>query len=534
VSHRVVIVLLVLVAVAPFPATAAATVGDSNDARFVGAFPDPATPDDVGEFVTVRAPAGTPLTLADGESRVSVVAPGGTVAVATDPDAAANFTPHPVLAPGLELANGGESLTLSVDGRVVDRLSYDRSREGELLERRDGAWTWWPRTLPRRPVTTHGPSNATLFVLPDASAVPTETLRRAEDRLLLAGYVVSSPRVADELVAARENGVRVSVLVDDAPVGGFPRPSARVLDRLVAAGVTVRVVGDPHAFHHAKYAVVDDTALVTTENWKPAGTGGRKSRGWGVVVESRGVATDLAATYEDDATLPATQSWKRFRTGRTFVAADVADASYPARVAPETVHVDRLSVIRAPDNAESAVVAHLGAADARIDVIQPTVEPDGPFVVAVKQAAKRGVRVRILLGSAWYVADENRAFAARLNRWAERIDAPLTVRVARPSGRFGAVHAKGVVADDTVVVGSMNWNRHSARENREVAVAITDPAAARYYRDAFVADWRAADAGADTGGTVTPDRRTSLTLVFGALCSLVVAAVVLKKTVRFE
>ncbi|WP_396613157.1 phosphatidylserine/phosphatidylglycerophosphate/cardiolipin synthase family protein [Haloferax sp. S1W] len=491
--HRVALAALLVVAtVAPVPIAAATT---PPDGRIVAAFPDPTTPDDRGEYVVVSAPEGTNLTLDDGEKRLSIVAPGGPVAVASNPDAAATLTDHPIVSPGLELANSGETITLRVDGRVTDRLTYDRSEEGSLLTRRDGRWSWWPRTLSRKSVTTHEAANATLFVLPDSPAVPIETLRRADDRLLLAGYVVSSPRVADELVAAHERGVRVEVLVEDAPVGGFPKQSARVLDRLAAAGVTVRVVGDPHSFHHAKYAVVDDRALVTTENWKPAGTGGAKSRGWGIVVNSPGVAADLANTFRDDASLPATQSWKAFRVGRGFVVTDASNGSYPTRVAPETVRADRISILRAPDNAERAVVSRLDGASERIDVIQPTVEADGPFVAALKRAASRGVRVRLLLGSAWYVDEENRALAERLNEWADKTGHPLTVRIARPAGRYGAIHAKGVVADDTTIVGSLNWNRHSARENREVALAIDDPEAADYYRDVFVADWRASERG---------------------------------------
>ncbi|GGC60639.1 phospholipase D-like domain-containing protein [Haloferax sulfurifontis] len=488
--------------------TAPTTTADpsaSGEPRIVSALPDPATPGDRGEFVAVAAPAGTELSLSDGEETVSFVAPGGTVAVATDPAAASNLTDRPVVASGLDLANGGETVTLRVvgddgeggNGVVADRLSYERSREGALLERRDGAWSWWPRALPRRNVTTRGPANATLFVLPDSPDRPIATLRAADERILLAGYVVSSARVADELVAARERGVAVSVLVEDSPVGGFPRRSARVLDRLADAGVSVRVVGDPHSFHHPKYAVVDDAALVMTENWKPAGTGGRKSRGWGVVARSPTVAADLAATFEDDASLPETAPWETYRVGRSFVRTESATGSYPSRVAPESVRVDRVAVIRAPDNAESAVVSRLDAAEGRIDVLQPTVEADGPFVRALKRAAGRGVRVRLLLGSAWYDEEENRALAERLNEWADRTGSPLSVRLARPGGRYGAIHAKGVVADDTALVGSLNWNRHSARENREVVLALSDPAAAAYFREAFAADWRASGRGAE-------------------------------------
>ncbi|MFC7136882.1 phospholipase D-like domain-containing protein [Halobaculum litoreum] len=94
-------------------------------------------------------------------------------------------------------------------------------------------------------------------------------------------------------------------------------------------------------------------------------------------------------------------------------------------------------------------------------MLQPTVEP-GALLAATRRAAKRGVRVRLLLSNAWYVAEENAALVDSLNRWADRAGVPFEARVADPGGAFGKVHAKGVVADDTAVVGSLNWNPTSA------------------------------------------------------------------------
>ncbi|MFC7204114.1 phosphatidylserine/phosphatidylglycerophosphate/cardiolipin synthase family protein [Haloferax namakaokahaiae] len=494
---------------------------DGATVHVVAFLPNPTTPDDRGEFVVVSAPEGTNVTLDDGEGRVSFVAPGGDVAVTSNPAYTSNLTDTPVVSPGLELANGRETVTLSVNGSVRDRFSYTRAEEGAVATRTEDGWSWWPRALPKRPVTTHGSANATVFTLPDSPEIPKSTLREADTRILLAGYVVTSPAVADELVAAQERGVHVEVLVDDAPVGGFSRQSAQVLDRLASAGVTVRVVGDPHSFHHPKYAVVDNRALVMTENWKPSGTGGNKSRGWGVIVHSASVAADLARTFEDDSSLPQTRPWSRFERRTSFVDADSATGSYPSRSEPTRVAVDSVAVLRAPDNAEGAVVRRLDSTDDRIDVIQPTVEPESPFVFALKRAAERGVRVRLLLGSVWYVEDENRRLADELNAWAERTGNPLSVRLARPAGRYGAIHAKGVVADDTVLVGSLNWNRHSARENREVVVALESAGAAAYYRRVFDADWRASNRGP------RPE------LVALAVCAVLVGVVALRK-IEFE
>ncbi len=104
-------------------------------------------------------------------------------------------------------------------------------------------------------------------------------------------------------------------------------------------------------------------------------------------------------------------------------------------------------ILTAPGNAEDAVVAELDAAEESIDVLPIVVlpivgGPRQPFVWATVRAAEKGVRVRLLLSGLWYAEEENRAVADRLNEWADRHDAPLSVRLADPRGRYGKVHAK--------------------------------------------------------------------------------------------
>jgi phosphatidylserine/phosphatidylglycerophosphate/cardiolipin synthase-like enzyme len=78
-----------------------------------------------------------------------------------------------------------------------------------------------------------------------------------------------------------------------------------------------------------------------------------------------------------------------------------------------------------------------------------------------------------------------------LNERARRRDLPLSVRLADPDGAFGKVHAKGAILDEeTVLLGSLNWNAHAARENREVVLALRGRGAADYYGRVFEADWR--------------------------------------------
>jgi phosphatidylserine/phosphatidylglycerophosphate/cardiolipin synthase-like enzyme len=490
--------LALLVAATAGPAVGpAAGHAAGEQPRIVAVYPNPVLDGDRGEFVVVRFPEPTDLaewSLADGDARASFPnrTVSGAVAFAVDPAAARNVTAQPVVAldAHLELANGGERVTLRRRGVVVDAVEYADAPESERWTR-DG---WQPLGATDLAPTAVRDASVRAFALPDAAAAPARALRDADRRLLLAGYTFTSARATDALAAAAERGVEVRVLVEGGPVGGMTRREARLLDRLADAGVAVRVVAGPYAryqFHHSKYAVVDDRALVTTENWKPSGTGGHANRGWGVVVRDAAFADRLAGLFRADAGWRAAVEWRRWRANQSFESANTSNASFPRRFEPRTVEAERVRLVVAPDNAEREVVRLVQSANHSVRVEQMGVEPESAFLRATIAAARRGVRVRILLSGAWYVREDNRKLARRLDNLSAREGLALDAKLVEPRSRFEKVHAKGVVVDERrVYVGSLNWNNHSARENREVGVILEGEEVGRYYARVFRADWR--------------------------------------------
>ena len=492
------------------PRDATATTVDPvrpADPRIAAVYPNPVADGDRGEFVVLAVPNGTDLgryELADDDGSLSLPnrTVGGRVAVTTAPSLVRNRTEVPVAAANgsIALANGGDRLRLARGNETVATGRYRDAPEGEIGRFDDhGAVTWRPLGETDRPVVTASGGEARAFTLPDAPGVPLEPLRDAEERILLAGYTLTSERVADALERAAERGVDVHVLLDGQPVDGVSRRQARVLDSLVDAGVTVELLGGPHgryAYHHAKYAVADDRAVVLTENWKPAGTGGYGSRGWGVVVSQPRIVDGLVETFHADADWRGARPWSQVRRGRSFDRSPVANGSYPSSRTAETVPVERTRLLVTPDNAGDEVTAALDDADDSIDVIQMRIDgPDQRFLRATVRAARRGVDVRILLSSAWYVETENRRLVEHLRAVAKREDLLLSARLAEPGGAFEKIHAKGVVVDgDRVLLGSLNWNGESISQNREVVLSLEGEAVGRYYRDAFEADW---DGGSD-------------------------------------
>lgn len=478
------------------PAEAAADPEPAN-ATLVEAYPNPVARGDPGEFVAVRFAEPTDTsgwTLTDGTTTAALPnrTVEGTVAFSTEPDHARNDTDHPVepLSGRLLLADGGDRLELNAGSETVASARYRTAPESEIRDFEAAEWRPVGAT-DHPPVRTDG-GEATAFVLPDAPEETVDTLREADDRILVAGYTFTSERVTDALVDASERGVETRLLLDGAPVGGTSERQARQLDRLIDGGVEVRLLAGPYTryrHHHPKYAVVDDRALVSTENFKPAGTGGMSSRGWGVVLDDPTAAAALASIHDADWTWRAATDWAAYRESREFVDADPALGSFESRHDPERVDIESTTVLVAPDNAADELVPTIESAEDRLLIQQVRIDSrDNELLAAALRAAEGGARVRIHLGGSWYVAEENAELVAWLNRRAESAGWDLEARVDTPDG-YDKIHTKGVVVDDTAVVGSLNWVRSAQSDNREVLVAFESPEAADYYASVFAADW---------------------------------------------
>ncbi|MFW6384647.1 MAG: phospholipase D-like domain-containing protein [Halodesulfurarchaeum sp.] len=475
-----------------------ALLASSGNATIDWIYPNPTTDGDVGEFVVLDVPENGSLeglSLTDGEDTVSLPATSadGRIAVTDDPRVASTLTDYPVLVTDrfLALSNSGDTVTLRDGNRTVETLSYDRAPEAERYDGQE--WVPIGRTSFEPEAVRDVPT--TVFSLPDATEPIYRAIEQADERILLGGYTLSDPGIARRLRDANDRGVDVVVLLEGGPVGGMSTAQATQVDELTASGITVRLVGGERVrydFHHAKYAVVDDAVLVTSENWKPGGVGGHGSRGWGVILEDPRLADHLARVFEADSTWKDSKDWSEARPA-DFQDEIPDNATYPSRYAPHTTHVDDATIILAPDNAEDTVLDVLGRANRSIKIQQITVERNGPLVEETIQAARRGADVEILLSSAWYVESDNRKIAADLRRQADAEDLPMSVRLVEPRSRFDHVHNKGVIVDGRyVLVGSLNWNDHSFEENREVAVLIEDPTVGSYYERVFLADWRGA------------------------------------------
>jgi phosphatidylserine/phosphatidylglycerophosphate/cardiolipin synthase-like enzyme len=495
-------IVLVLASTAFIPALGAgATANATAAATLVGTHPSPVADGDPGEFVTVRFDEPTNVsgwTLTDGNTnaRLPNETLEGTVALSTTPTHARALTDHRVepLSGRLQLADDGDRLELLAGEATVATARYRTAPESKRRDFQAGTWVPIGAT-DHDPVRINGGS-ATTFVLPDAAGVTRERLDSADERIYIGGYTFTSKSITEPLLSAVADGVDVRVVLDGAPVGGITRRQATQLDRLVAAGASVRLLSGPHAryqHHHPKYAVVDDSVLVSTENFKPAGTGGMSSRGWGVSIENAAIARELAAIHESDWTWRAATPWREYRAARQFTGGDPAIGSFESQHEPERVDIDAATVLVAPDNAAAKLASIIDAAEQRVLVQQVRIDSrENELLKAVLRAANRGVRVRIHLDGSWYVEEDNAKLVEWLNRRADAEGWNLEARVDDPDG-YEKIHTKGVIADDTAVVGSLNWVRSASTDNREVLVALEGTEPAAYFATVFESDWRDSD-----------------------------------------
>lgn len=246
-------------------------------------------------------------------------------------------------------------------------------------------------------------------------------------------YVITDHSVQDALAAAARRGVKVRVILDRHPLGlGSDALLARQF--LAAAGVAVRWAPDRFVFDHAKTMVVDNRlAFLGSANYTYDGL--HKNREYDIQTRNPAVVGALAQVFHDD--------WQGVHAG-----------AGPRRVLVLSPH------------AQSALIDLIAQARRRL-YLEEEETPEPPVAQALMAAAHRGVKV-VLLEAA---TQSNRSGpgAYQLGRLARS-----GVTAAVLSQPY--LHAKLVVADNRVFVGSENLSTTSLEDNREVGIILDHPA----------------------------------------------------------
>jgi phosphatidylserine/phosphatidylglycerophosphate/cardiolipin synthase-like enzyme len=266
----------------------------------------------------------------------------------------------------------------------------------------------------------------------------------ATDSLDVMMYLFTVDALADRVIAARQRGVDVRVLLDPDHEGN---PDVR--GQLTGAGVPVRDAPARFEFAHAKYLLIDgDTAVILSANFNYGALD--VERNYGAVVEDADDVADLAAVF---------------------------DADWNGAADPD---LDCTRLIVSPVNARSRVLALATGAQETLD-LSVIYLSDSSVRTAVIQAHDRGVAVRVILADPADFPDNFATAETLRNQGVE-------VRFLRTLD----LHAKLILADGVGLVGSQNLSSTSLSDNREVGVLVTEPGPVATLENQLDADWAAA------------------------------------------
>ena len=524
---------LILILVLALPA--------ASSLRIVEFCPDTYLPRDADAYFVLegKGPLAN-VTISDGEGSISFP-PGalirGRVTVADE--ALAYEAVHGVL-PDFELketspavpnmektgrfapANDGDELILSVRGQIVQSTRWPgdfHPREGQVHFLSDSGWD--PRILllgqSQFSPETFRNATVTAFVSPDSSfGILEGAVKQARQEILVNAYELTDPVIGDLLIAARNRGVSVQVLLEGGPVGGISPEEKAVCAALNRSGIPLLAMTSTSAAHaryrynHAKYLVIDgEDLLISTENFGMNGyppPGSQGNRGWGALIEDPGVAGYFREVFSADIHGGDVIPYIPSPGGEPSVS---SPPPYRAQFSPLRAMGVTVTPVLAPDTS-GEILTLLERATDRIEIEQASIRNSSrleldPFLSAAVNASRRGVTVRILLDGSVYNDEgpaDNNEMVDLVNGLALREGTPISARIIDPeASRLDAIHTKGVIVDRRLVlISSINWNGNSPNFNREAGVILESPVLGAYYSSVFNEDWnRAGTVSGPTG-----------------------------------
>lgn len=261
--------------------------------------------------------------------------------------------------------------------------------------------------------------------------------------------------VEKALAAAVQRGVRVRGLLDDGV-----RFNVAALERLLAMGVEAKL-DTPEKMTHCKLVIVDGRlVLLGSTNW--TGNSMYNNNETNLLLDDpvlAGAFTQYAARLWEDS---------------------AAEPNMPAVVSGSVTTLLNRQYF-------PAVMELFGSATRHIHVIMYGVSYSPKYaggkvnqlVEALVEAADRGVEVAMVVDLSNYNQVLN-----RVNQPVKDFLAGTDVAIYNDPLDI-TTHAKLIVADDAVVVGSVNWGKAALEERNECCVLVRDAELAAYFVEYF-------------------------------------------------
>ncbi len=303
------------------------------------------------------------------------------------------------------------------------------------------------------------PEKVKVHQMPGATSAPIlNAINSATKTIDLEIYQVGDRGVIDALKDAAKRGVKVRVMLEPKTVGSANYPA--VQKELFAAGIDVQPTPPQfdthHNVDHAKFMLIDSKELmIGSGNMVRYGLGGNE-------------ATEVNTR---DFWIEDTRAVSLKEAGGLFNADWARMPTKPA---------DFKNLVVTPDNAVSSVLKVIDAAKKTLYVENQSLsDPDTiAHLIAAKQ---RGVDVKVLLGvqPIPHMPPKNEATIKQLR--AAGIDAGYLTQ--------SYLHAKTVITETQVFIGSQNFTGGGLGANREVGEVLGDPSLVKDAQDQFKADF---------------------------------------------
>ncbi|ASS75057.1 hypothetical protein CIG75_08745 [Tumebacillus algifaecis] len=345
-------------------------------------------------------------------------------------------------------------------------------------------------------------------------------------------YEFQSVQLLDVIKNALARGVQVRVFLEGGPVGGLLNDSKYVSQQIVNAGGQVRyIISDStigaykrYRFDHAKYAIIDSKSIFTqSENWKSTGVPYNQNygnRGWGIIVNDTQTAQFFSGVFNTDWNTASKDSFAFTESHAKYGAPAVGftpDTSTPPTgtykggfkskpingefrvtpiLAPDSTYLQQNSIIGLARQAQNTLLVeqlyihkHWGPTATGSVTTTPDV-----YLEEVIAAARRGVKVRVLLDSAFLDSSDprdNQYTVQYINSIAATESLDMQAKLVNlPAVGIEKIHNKGMIADSNkTLVSSINWSSNSPTNNREAGVLVENTEVAAYYEALFWHDW---------------------------------------------
>jgi phosphatidylserine/phosphatidylglycerophosphate/cardiolipin synthase-like enzyme len=277
----------------------------------------------------------------------------------------------------------------------------------------------------------------------------------ARSSIDLSIYQLQDRAVVGALEAAAGRHVAVRVMLEPKTVGA--QNYDPVSKQLAAAGVNVQPTPPrfdaAHNVDHAKFAIVDGKeVLVATGNLVRSGLGG-----------------DMAQDYDNR------DFWvEDARTPTITAAQQLFQADWERKATPASA---QSAFVISPENADTQIGLLVDGATQgqRLWVYNQSLEDPG-LVGKLVAAKHRGADVQVLLG--YQPAGKNQ----------QAIDQLKAGGCTANFLRKHYLHAKAIVANGRVYIGSQNFTNGGLRTNRELGLVLDDPKAVDVVARTFTSD----------------------------------------------